>query len=166
MSFCIRHLRVDNLFRQLKMELCMVEDYEIASWFVSWLSLEPQRPTLSMVLNYDTYDINALDYNIQQQERTHENKSLFRALRWIMVLAIWWIQRPKFMSSRRQFVFGPCCNRKDKIDCGHSESIKKMLKSCALKLSSAPLKTTRAVYFIYLSVPTVDEFVQLHIPIV
>lgn len=30
MSFCVRHLRVDNLFRQLKMELCVLEDYEIA----------------------------------------------------------------------------------------------------------------------------------------
>ena len=30
MSFCIRHLKVDNLFRQLKMELCEAEDYEIA----------------------------------------------------------------------------------------------------------------------------------------
>ena len=54
------------------MELCMVEDYEIASWFVSWLSSEPQRPTLSTVLNYDTNDINALDYNIQQQEDPQE----------------------------------------------------------------------------------------------
>lgn len=26
--------RADNLFRQLKMELCVVEDYEIVAWFV------------------------------------------------------------------------------------------------------------------------------------
>lgn len=48
--------RVDNLFRQLKMELCAVEDYEIAVWFVGWIFQEAQfkHPALAMVLNYDT----------------------------------------------------------------------------------------------------------------
>lgn len=40
------------------MELCVVEDYEIAAWFVFWIFVEPQLKhlTLASVLNYGTYN--------------------------------------------------------------------------------------------------------------
>lgn len=40
------------------MELCVVEDYEIAAWFVVWILVAPQLKHLALasVLNYGTYN--------------------------------------------------------------------------------------------------------------
>lgn len=45
------------------MELCVVEDYEIAAWFVVGIFVEPQlkHPTLASVWNYGTYNKNVRD---------------------------------------------------------------------------------------------------------
>lgn len=54
MSFCVRHLRRCNLFKQLKFGWrCMVGDYELAVWFVCWITSELQLrcPLHAVVLN-------------------------------------------------------------------------------------------------------------------
>lgn len=62
------HLKLDNLFRQLKMELCVVEDYEIPGWFVCWITLELllKHAVLAAVLNYDTPTCSALIYKNEE----------------------------------------------------------------------------------------------------
>lgn len=57
------------------MELCVVEDYEIAAWFVVWIFVEPQlkHPTLASVLNCGTYDKNGRDVKKKKKKTVSES---------------------------------------------------------------------------------------------